>query len=349
MNIKSSTKSDYSQPNVNQPPPSTTTTTATSATSHLMSTGYTALATAYSNAFATNLFDSDIVFQKLIVFVVDFIHIVYDRISDSANAASTYDINDELAIFSFSVLIHSLSIGLENNAKIRFTSLFRANLTIIRMQFRRMLVFMMHPNHKLHTRLQLIKRLMNTPNCESILKCTLNFTDNTVPSSSSASSIPFSAKLSIYLNSLTNTTNVLSNNDKEIISHLCHILTQCGLNYKSEITNFADYSANDFVVTAVSTDSPYLMISQAMQPTSASAASAANRKASSIDLITLIDRDLDEEILRIFYKAKTAFVHFLEQYEKLVNELSEHSCVLTNQVVMQHSNVRKLYLQVRFL
>lgn len=298
-----------------------------------MSTGYTALTTAYTNAFVTNLFDSDLIFQKLVIFLVDFIHIVYDRISDSPNASTVYDINDELAIFAFSVLIHSLSVGLENSQKVRFTSLFRNNLALIRLQFRRLFVFMSHPNHKLPTRLQLVKRLMNTPNCETILKCIVTLSDS--------SSIPFSTKLSIHLNSLINasTTTSMSNNDKEILSHLSQILTQCGLNYKNDFTSssppstlFVDSSA-DFVVTSLAGETPYLIVSQT------------NRK-NSIDLNTQIDRDLDEEILKIFHKAKTAFMRFLDQYEKLVVELSEYGCVLTNQVVLQHSSVRKLYLQV---
>ena len=101
----------------------------------LMNSSYAALTTAYSNSIATsNLFDSDLIFQKLITFIADFIYIIYDRISDCAMVNVNYDINDELAIFSFSILIHALSIGLENNQKIKFSSLFRTNLSLIRQQ-----------------------------------------------------------------------------------------------------------------------------------------------------------------------------------------------------------------------
>lgn len=128
----------------------------------------------------TALFDSDFRFQKFIIFLVDFIYIIYDKISDTKIDDTIYDINDELSIFAFSILLNSLSIGLETQAqsKTKFTSFFRNNLSIIRFQFRRLFLFMMHPNHKLlHTRLQLIKRLLNTSNCEIILRFVLSTTD----------------------------------------------------------------------------------------------------------------------------------------------------------------------------
>jgi hypothetical protein len=135
----------------------------------------------------TALFDSDFRFQKFIIFLVDFIHIIYDKISDTKIDDTTYDINDELSIFAFSILLNSLSIGLETQAhsKTKFTSFFRNNLPIVRFQFRRLFLFMMHPNHKLlHTRLQLIKRLLNTSNCEIILRFVLSSTDEMLSQSS---------------------------------------------------------------------------------------------------------------------------------------------------------------------
>lgn len=344
-----------------------------------MSSGYSALATAYSNAFATSLFDSDLIFQKFLIFLVDFIHIVYDRISDTPCSHTPYDLNDELAIFSFSVLVHSLSLGLDatsgsggggalgslgltsNNQSYhhkapRFSSLFRNNLGLIRVQFRRMLVFMMHPNHKLVTRLQLVKRLMNTPNCETILKCIVSLPDSAssiISASSAASSsnltqtnVPFTTKLAVHLNSLINSaTTITSNNDKEILSHLAHMLGQCGLGFKPEY--YVSDPSSELVVT--SAESHYLMVSQAMQPTSVGrvgAAGVAAHRKGSIDLTTQIDRDLDEEMMRIFHKAKSAFMRFIEHYERLVQELSEHACTLTNLVVLQHSNAQKNYIQV---
>ena len=135
----------------------------------------------------TALFDSDFRFQKFIIFLVDFIHIIYDKISDTKIDDTTYDINDELSIFAFSILLNSLSIGLETQAqsKTKFNSFFRNNLAIVRFQFRSLFLFMMHPNHKLlHTRLQLIKRLLNTSNCEIILRFVLSSTDEMLSQSS---------------------------------------------------------------------------------------------------------------------------------------------------------------------
>lgn len=207
------------------------------------------------------VFDSDFKFQKFIVFLVDFIHIIYDKISDmpiqsSENISKSYDQNDELAIFSFSILIHSLSMGLEANSnnRTRFSALFRTNLLLIRSQFRRMLIFLMHPNHKFHTRLQLIKRLLNTSNCELILKCILAEQPDTASNQESqisgSGAVSFNAKLAFYLNALMNNGNgaggvlhnksvrpsQISNNDKEILIHLDEIVTQAGLDYKSELS-----------------------------------------------------------------------------------------------------------------
>ena len=58
------------------------------------------------------IFDNDFRFQKFIVFIVDFIHIIYDKISDQPINDTSYDVNDELSIFSFAILTHSLSLGL---------------------------------------------------------------------------------------------------------------------------------------------------------------------------------------------------------------------------------------------
>jgi hypothetical protein len=66
------------------------------------------------------VFDSDYRFQKFIIFLVDFIHVTYDKISDTPlnnQTIKTYDQNDEISIFSFSILIHSLSMGLETGPK----------------------------------------------------------------------------------------------------------------------------------------------------------------------------------------------------------------------------------------
>ena len=141
--------------------------------------------------------------------------------------------------------------------------------------------------------------------------------------------------------------NLLTNNDREILAHLGQTLAQAGLNYKSELqslltlNNHQQHLFNQFnqfesstellITDNSSPNSPYLMINQV--------------RKNSIDLTTQIDRDLDDDIMKIFYKAKLAFVTFFDQYDRLVQELSRHACALTNQVVQQHSNVRKMYLQ----
>jgi hypothetical protein len=83
---------------------------------------------------ASGLFDSEVVFQKFITFLVDFIHIVFDKISDSPLDDAQYDVNDELSISGFTVLTECLVISLENNQRAKFTSLFRNNLNLIRYQ-----------------------------------------------------------------------------------------------------------------------------------------------------------------------------------------------------------------------
>ncbi len=125
------------------------------------------------------------------IFLVDFIYIIYDKISDTKINDTTYDINDELAIFAFTILLNSLSIALEtqSQSKTKFSVFFRQNLTLIRFQFRRLLLFMMHPNHKLlHTKFQLVKRLLNTSNCELILRFILSSTDELLQTSMNSSS-----------------------------------------------------------------------------------------------------------------------------------------------------------------
>jgi hypothetical protein len=89
---------------------------------------------------STAVFDSDFKFQRFVVFLVDFIHIIYDKISDTPLAGhdvKSYDQNDEISIFAFAILIHSLSMGLESSARrTKVSGLFRSNLGLIRSQFR---------------------------------------------------------------------------------------------------------------------------------------------------------------------------------------------------------------------
>jgi len=88
----------------------------------------------------TTLFDSDHKFQRFVIFLVDFIYIIYDKISDTPLTGSdlkSYDQNDEISIFAFAILIHSLSMGLESSARrTRMSGLFKNNLNLIKSQFR---------------------------------------------------------------------------------------------------------------------------------------------------------------------------------------------------------------------
>ena len=90
--------------------------------------------------------------------------------------------------------MNSLSIGLETQNKNKFTNIFRNNLTLVRFQFRRLLLFMMHPNHKLvHTKLQLIKRMLSASNAEIIMRFIFSTNDeiNQMNSSSNSNLMSF--------------------------------------------------------------------------------------------------------------------------------------------------------------
>lgn len=211
---------------------------------------------------------------------------------------------------------------------------------------------MLHPHHKLQTRLQLIKRLVNTQNCETIIKCILALTDN------QQSSLSYNSKLSFYFNSLINNNNLnpintenlaqITNNDKEILSNLNQILCSAGLNYKNELNSILSLLNRNNLITGMnelslnestsnntqSNDSTYLLINVTN-----------NNSKSSLDLATQMDKEFDDEILKIYYKSKLTFSYFLDQFDKLTHDLNDFSCNLTNQVVLLHSSVRKLYFQ----
>jgi hypothetical protein len=95
----------------------------------------------FQSVHSITVFDNDTRFQKFLVFIVDFIHIIYDKISDTAIKDNNYDINDELSIFSFAILTHCLSIGLDNTSKTKFSSLFKSNITFIRLQVNNFTLF----------------------------------------------------------------------------------------------------------------------------------------------------------------------------------------------------------------
>jgi len=295
----------------------------------------------------TTLFDSDFRFQKFIIFLVDFIYIIFDKISDTKINDTTYDINDELAIFAFTILLNSLSIGLEtqSQSKTKFSSFFRQNLTLIRFQFRRLLLFMMHPNHKLlHTKFQLVKRLLNTSNCELILRFILSSTDELLQTSMNSSSDhqnTFNLKLAFYLNALINSNSssasqISNNNDKEILKHLNEILITIGFNYKTELGTILNFDLNE-----ISTSSSFLLVS----PSSKMQSTSLNDNKLASDFLNQCDKELDEEIIKIYSRTNQMFKRFLQQFDRLTEELNDYAVTLTNQVVSMHSQFRKSYLQ----
>jgi hypothetical protein len=186
-----------------------------------------------------------------------------------------------------------------------------------------MFVFMMHPNHKVHTRLQLIKRLLNTSNCELIMKCLLSESkpdsppgqlpaSNASPNASSAhlhsfaATVPFNAKLAFYLNALNlNDKEATSNSDKEILIHLDELASQAGLDYKSELARtlaaFARPSSSSVSGSSGMTGSFYFHDVesqwQLLLPESSMATAATH-----IDLTNQCDKEFDEEILKVYHR-----------------------------------------------
>ena len=151
------------------------------------------------------LFDSDVKFQRVILFVVDLVFVVFDKISDASqntmSAPDCVDTNDEITLHAFAIVLNALCIGLEMlananssgntnmsgvygsliggggggasdwSSRTRNMAIYRANLTFLRAQFKRLFVFMLHPNHKWGIKLKLIKTCLASPHSLTILKC----------------------------------------------------------------------------------------------------------------------------------------------------------------------------------
>lgn len=147
-------------------------------------------------------------------------------------------------------------------------------------KLRRFLRFMLHPNHKLQTRLQLIKRLLNTPNSETIYKH-LFTNDNNNPQSNQ-----LNTKLMFYLNLLIeqkqDTNEIMSNNDKEILNHL------------NEMFNLTFLTTNNsFKINK------HLQQQQQQQQNSAN--------------YTQFDKEINNEIINIYSKSKDIFNQYIKQ------------------------------------
>jgi hypothetical protein len=153
----------------------------------------------------------------------------------------------------------------------------------------------------------------------------------------------YNLKLSFYFNSLfssnnnnnnnnNNLTTQLNKNDKEILSHLNQLLSTVGFNYKAELTA-AVANSNTIDVDSLHSSAASMINSNE------------NLKKVYLELTTQFDKEFDREILKIYSRTITMFKRFLQQFDKLTEDLNTYSLNLTNQAVAMHSNVRKIYLQ----
>ncbi len=85
-------------------------------------------------ASANSLFENELKFQKFIIFIADFIFVIYDKISDKPIANENEDINDHLASITFDLLRHLVKLGLDYTEKTKLSVLVRNNMTLIRSQ-----------------------------------------------------------------------------------------------------------------------------------------------------------------------------------------------------------------------
>jgi len=90
---------------------------------------------------ATGLFENELKFQKFIVFIGDFIFVIYDKISDKPIGDESEDINDHLASITFDLLRHLVKLGLDYTEKTKLSVLVRNNLTLIRSQVNKKVFF----------------------------------------------------------------------------------------------------------------------------------------------------------------------------------------------------------------
>ena len=135
---------------------------------------------------------------------------------------------------------------------------------------------MLHPNHKLQTRLQLIRRLFNTSNYETIYK--------QIFSPDNSQNLATNSKLMIYLNILIEqqqkAAEKMNSKDKEILNHL------------NEMFNASFLSA-----TKLSLAKNY-----------------ANKLNSTVDLNNF-DKEFDDELLRIYSKSKIIYKQFVKVFD----------------------------------
>ena len=138
----------------------------------------------------------------------------------------------------------------------------------------------------------------------------------------------FNLKLSFYLNALINSNNTIQivNNDKEVLKHLNEILVNSiGFNYKTELGSILNYDLNETIASS------YVLVSSSSS--SLAQANSLNSKVAS-DFLNQCDKEFDEEILKIYYRTNQMFKRFLQQFDRLTEELNEYAVNLTNQVLL---------------
>lgn len=149
----------------------------------------------------------------------------------------------------------------------------------------------------------------------------------------------YNLKLSFYLNALINSNNVIQlvNNDKEVLKHLNEILVNSiGFNYKTELGSILNFDLNETIASS------YVLVSSSSSSQHSAQMNNLNSKVAS-DFLNQCDKEFDEEILKIYYRTNQMFKRFLQQFDRLTEELNEYAVNLTNQVFFFKENKPFLY------
>jgi hypothetical protein len=179
---------------------------------------------------------------------------------------------------------------------------------------------MLHPNHKQTTRINIIKNLLSTSHCEALIKFLII----------SDGQQSFNLKFTFYLNALFNLKPIMKKSDVEVLTMFNRLLIEAGFNTKFEFTpNTSFLLANSSEGFEIVDSSPLI---------------SSNRK-STLDLNTQFDKEIDTEVLGIYRKTSAHFKRFLQQFDRLTEDLMHFSTHLTNLVVSMHSKFRKSDLQ----
>lgn len=254
-------------------------------------------------------------FQKFLQHLVDFVFIIYENISNLKNESNEIDVNDQIVIFIFEILLSALLNGIsQSNNKSKYTALAKQNINFVKTQFRRFLTFMMHPNHKSQIKMQLLKRLINTFSSETILRAVFINTDN-LPSTYS-----LNLKLNIFFKTFIekHESNLES---KEVINTLKSCISV--LNNGQNMTQIVNYYLNLNKIKVNLQKTPSYVDS----------------------LHTQFDKDFDTEIITIYKSSNLIWNKFLNQFSSLKSNISDASSFLNENLFTVSSNARKNYLQ----